>query len=489
MRNDCVVDDAKTRSFVMSAGLRLTFVVALMVGCGPQAATHSVAPHPKAAGKPPWLEEPPRVTRREHPTVPKAAEPASPSLRIYHIDVEQADATLFVAPGGGTLLVDAGSAGDGARIEHVMKEAGVDKLDYFVVTHYDEAHYGGIDEVARDVEIVQAFDRGQKPRLPGATKYSAAYKAYARAVGGVAETLLPGDKIDLDPAMTVTCLSSSGGVFGTSSRASAHDENDLGISLLVEYGDFRYFVGGDIGRATEATILDGGLARDVDVYRANAHGSAAGSSKAFVEGLSPTVVIISNGNDENEPCPSRAALDTYRALATPPTVFQTNKLFIDSESCGNVADAFIADREAKDADGTILVTVTGQQYTVSYGTLRHTFEISPSARSAPKVVISSLLPDPAGSDKDLEEVTIKNESNFVVDVSRWILKDAKGDTWSLVGLGTIAPGSEKTVVRHRMRMSLNNSGDKVFLVDHNQKVVDEFEYHDSVRGKRVLTGH
>lgn len=35
------------------------------------------------------------------------------NLRIYHIDVEQGDATLFVSPVGHTLLVDSGKNGHG----------------------------------------------------------------------------------------------------------------------------------------------------------------------------------------------------------------------------------------------------------------------------------------------------------------------------------------------------------------------------------------
>lgn len=34
----------------------------------------------------------------------------SQTLRIYHIDVEQADATLFVSPSGRTMLVDSGKS-------------------------------------------------------------------------------------------------------------------------------------------------------------------------------------------------------------------------------------------------------------------------------------------------------------------------------------------------------------------------------------------
>ena len=37
------------------------------------------------------------------------------TLRIYQIDVEQADAALFVMPNGKTLLIDAGKNGHGLR--------------------------------------------------------------------------------------------------------------------------------------------------------------------------------------------------------------------------------------------------------------------------------------------------------------------------------------------------------------------------------------
>ena len=54
-----------------------------------------------------------------------AAPLAAQTLRIYQIDVEQADAALFVMPNGKTLLIDAGKNGHGQRIRHVMATAGV----------------------------------------------------------------------------------------------------------------------------------------------------------------------------------------------------------------------------------------------------------------------------------------------------------------------------------------------------------------------------
>jgi beta-lactamase superfamily II metal-dependent hydrolase len=49
------------------------------------------------------------------------------TLRVYHIDVEQGDATLFISPNGQSLLVDSGRNGHGKRIKAVMQKAGISR--------------------------------------------------------------------------------------------------------------------------------------------------------------------------------------------------------------------------------------------------------------------------------------------------------------------------------------------------------------------------
>jgi beta-lactamase superfamily II metal-dependent hydrolase len=173
-------------------------------------------------------------------------------LRIYNIDVEQASATLFVAPGGKTLLVDSGKNGMGGRIKAVMDRAGVSAIDYFVLTHYHEDHDGGIDDLVHlGVPIRQAYDRGDKNLLPTSQRNQATFKNYQGAVGEDAQQLRSGMTVPLDPLMTVTCISSGGVVIGESVWDSrGHDENDMSISLLVTFGPFRYFIGGDIEAPT-----------------------------------------------------------------------------------------------------------------------------------------------------------------------------------------------------------------------------------------------
>ena len=54
------------------------------------------------------------------------------TLTIYYIDTEGGQSTLFVGPGGESLLVDTGNAGerDLGRIAETLRSAGVTKIDH-----------------------------------------------------------------------------------------------------------------------------------------------------------------------------------------------------------------------------------------------------------------------------------------------------------------------------------------------------------------------
>ena len=124
-------------------------------------------------------------------------------------------------------------------------------------------------------------------------------------------------------------------------------------------------------------------------------------------------MIISNGSHQGFKHPRQVTLNTYHALKpTPPAVFQLNKCLHPSP-CGNELNSSIADPESSDDDGTIAVTVDAatNSYTIAFGSTTRPFAIknpvAPVSLSS-GVVIKSLLPNPVGSDDQLEEVTIEN---------------------------------------------------------------------------------
>jgi beta-lactamase superfamily II metal-dependent hydrolase len=106
------------------------------------------------------------------------------TLRIYHIDVEQADAALLVMPNGKTLLIDSGKNNMGQRIRNAMQQAGVTQIDAFIDSHYHEDHYGGIDDlVDMGVPVLESYDRGDKACcLSAKKKNEPTFKDYMRTV-------------------------------------------------------------------------------------------------------------------------------------------------------------------------------------------------------------------------------------------------------------------------------------------------------------------
>ena len=84
------------------------------------------------------------------------------TLDVYFIDVEGGQSTLIVTPTGESLLVDSGYAEQGrdsARILAAIRDAGVRRIDYFLLTHFHSDHMGGITELAGQVELGTFIDR------------------------------------------------------------------------------------------------------------------------------------------------------------------------------------------------------------------------------------------------------------------------------------------------------------------------------------------
>jgi competence protein ComEC len=424
------------------------------------------------------------------------------TLRIYHIDVDQASATLIISPAGQSLLIDSGKNGHGPRILSALQRAGVDHIDHFVATHYHEDHFGGIDEVVdAGIPVGTAYDRGDKGFLPPKKLREPAYKNYQRAVGQRAKHLTRGEQIPLDPLLSVICTNSGGVVLGeTDPPEPGGDENDMSIGLLVLFGGFRYWIGGDTEKPTEDKLAARDVVQDVDVYVTDHHGADNGSSAGFLADLQPSVIIISNGDHRGFKHPRATTLARMRGLAPPPTVFQLNKYLGTGDLGGNVAVNYIADPESVDDDGTVLLTVNqgAPSYTVSFGTTSRTFSIkaaagpptAPVSSSAGRMVITRLLPDPTSeSDRQAERVTLKNAGTTAVDLNDWFLRGSDGRVWSLSSLAAVGPSQSASVRRNAMPMSLHNDGGTVALVDPGGEVVDSVSYPPSRPDMEWVTGH
>jgi len=246
--------------------------------------------------------------------------PAQAGVTIHCLDIGQGDATLVISDSGQSMLIDGGENGMGTDIiVPYLTGLGITELDFMIATHYHADHIGGLDEVFHQIGVdQQVYDRGWN--YPTTT-----YNQYAAVVSSRRATITDGQVIDLGAGVTVTCL----GLNGNGQLAAPFNvtdyENEYSISLLIEAGDFDFFVAGDLiginsggHRDIESSVAP--EAGEIEVYQVNHQASYTSSNSYFLALTQPEVAIISVGDDNPYGHPHQEILDRLSNLAF---VYQT----------------------------------------------------------------------------------------------------------------------------------------------------------------------
>ncbi|MGN0413494.1 MAG: MBL fold metallo-hydrolase, partial [Lachnospiraceae bacterium] len=81
-------------------------------------------------------------TGQETGAYPQEEQTEQDTLTVHFIDVGHGDATLITC-GQHAMLVDCGKNIKGRMVSDYVREQGVDRLDYLILTHPDNDHIGG----------------------------------------------------------------------------------------------------------------------------------------------------------------------------------------------------------------------------------------------------------------------------------------------------------------------------------------------------------
>jgi hypothetical protein len=151
------------------------------------------------------------------------------------------------------------------------------------------------------------------------------------------------------------------GIFSNDSYPPS--ENDYSAGIVIRYGAFDEFIGGDLsGEYYKSgwgyTYHDiehpaAKIVRDMNVYRVDHHGSSHSSNATFVGQLKPRVSIVSVGDSNTFGHPAQSVMD--RILATG-AVYMTER----GETSTNIGTAVVG--------GDIVIKTDGTTYTFHWGT-------------------------------------------------------------------------------------------------------------------------
>jgi len=328
---------------------------------------------------------------------------AAKTFDMYMIDVEGSKASLLVSPSGETMMIDAGIPGserngrDTDRIVEACKAAGVKKIDYMVVSHYDGDHVGGVPALAARMPIVTFVDHGENVQLNDFTIKM--FKDYMAVVAkGKHIVVKAGDRIPIKgfDALVVMaagkaiteplkgagqpnplCDTTPRKTWGPNARGIVDNqdtnENSAAIVLLMTYGKYRMFDPADLtwnkDREMFCPINRIGT---VDLYMTANHGIDVANSPLMVHALRPRVVIADNGPSKGG---SAAVFQTVEASPGLEDYWQEHYLVAAGDKF-NVAPDYIANivgspdgkwiKVSAQRDGTFTVTNTRNNFSKTY---------------------------------------------------------------------------------------------------------------------------
>lgn len=269
-------------------------------------------------------------------------------LVVTFLDVGEGNAVL-VEQDGRYMLIDGGDREFASFVVSYLKDAGVQELEYVIASHYDADHLNG---------VVGALNVFPCQRLLAAdyTTDTKVYESFCEVVEEQDITLVypaMGEQYTFgDARFTIVCPD-----------AYDYDEpNDNSIGIRLEYGNTSFLICGDAGIEVEEMMLSSGLTLDSDVYLASHHGSEYSSSYAFLQAVSPEVVVISVGADNSYGHPTKRVLDDIAAVGA--DVYRTDEL----GTIRLISDGSMLTVDKEIVDGDEILEVTGSQTDMDMGT-------------------------------------------------------------------------------------------------------------------------
>ena len=219
-----------------------------------------------------------------------AAETSDGPLTVTFLDVGKGDCILLQKDGK-SILIDAGYEETSSDVLSALRKAGAEKLDVFIVTHYDKDHVGGAAAIANALSVEQLY-------LPG---YEGEGEYYTALLDAIEAKSIPAVEVTEDVRFTLADVSitiyASEIDYTPASGKKEGNDNDVSLIVTALWGEDSYLFAGDI----EEEGVESYLAADLgtfDVVKLPHHGRKESNTDEFIESVQPKLAIITDSEDE-----------------------------------------------------------------------------------------------------------------------------------------------------------------------------------------------
>lgn len=224
------------------------------------------------------------------------------SLNVHFIDVGQADCTLLMTAGA-NMLIDTGDLDDDYtnKIINYLKNQGVSKLDYLVLTHPDSDHIGGAPEIINEFEVVKCI-------MPDHAKTTNIYENTLAALEENNVEVVEGKAGESFNFGDALC-----NIIAPIDIDGSESANDSSVVIKLTHGENTFLFTGDAEEESEAKMLERYIKSDLkaDFLKAGHHGSSTSSTAAFLDAVAPTYAFISCGADNKYGHPHDETIEKF----------------------------------------------------------------------------------------------------------------------------------------------------------------------------------
>ena len=216
--------------------------------------------------------------------------PKSKDFEITFLDVGQGDGIYISAGDGTTYFIDGGSSNVNEvgtnRILPFLKSKGIQKIDYWFISHADSDHVSGLFEILEKGYKVEHIVLSE---LCSSDDTCDNLRFAARDAGVKILYMKTGDMVR-SKNLKITCL----GPLVENGEAIGKDKNENSLVLQVEWQQsFTALFAGDISTEIEEALCKKGLLESVELFKANHHGSNYSNGERLLEILRPEYIVVS----------------------------------------------------------------------------------------------------------------------------------------------------------------------------------------------------
>lgn len=286
---------------------------------------------------------------------------------MHVIDVGQGDSVLLQCDNH-FMLIDSGEYTAENSVKNHLKAAGVQKLDYTVITHPHSDHCGSMINVLKDYNTDCVI-------MPDAFNNTPTWE---NLVDYIDEKDIPvkkavvGDEYNLG-SCTFTILAPN---------SKTYDNiNNYSVVIKAVYKNTSFMLTGDAETLSEKEIIKNGFDLSADVLKVGHHGSNTSSSKKFLQAVNPKYAVISDGKDNDYGHPNKETLERLDNLGI--CVYRTDLLgSIMFVSDGNHVKPYTTSRELPDEENDDTSTVTNTSSNATSNTTSNTTSDKNSSQAA-----------------------------------------------------------------------------------------------------------